>query len=194
MRASMSRCNLICGLDPRRAEIIQLVFEHLAVMPVVAHGAGRDRRQRQAAEDKIIHHLVELQVGGRRAGRGHSHSSKSQDSRRNLNTLDFSSLTLSNPKASSCASSLLRYLRRAARVQREQQIMPLIISHRLVLCIDLRSASPAHAAELRSQVQQYRLAHEADIVGEIDALTRLKSIAADPAGLAATAHALCKPR
>ncbi len=51
-------------------------------------------------------------------------------------------------------------------------------------------AALAHAADLRSEVQQYRLAHEAAIVGEIDALTRLKSIAADPAGLAATAQAL----
>ena len=50
--------------------------------------------------------------------------------------------------------------------------------------------APAHAADLRSQVEQYRVAHEAAIVGEIDSLTRLKSIAADPAGLIATAHAL----
>src|SRR5579862_8511137 len=47
---------------------------------------------------------------------------------------------------------------------------------------------PAHAADLRSKVDQYRLAHEATIVGEIDALARLKSVAADPAGLVATAH------
>jgi acetylornithine deacetylase/succinyl-diaminopimelate desuccinylase-like protein len=48
----------------------------------------------------------------------------------------------------------------------------------------------AHAADLRSEVQHYRLTHEAAIVGELDALTRLKSVAADPAGIAATAHAL----
>jgi acetylornithine deacetylase/succinyl-diaminopimelate desuccinylase-like protein len=48
----------------------------------------------------------------------------------------------------------------------------------------------AHPADLRTEVQQYRLAHEAAIVGELDALTRLKSVAADPAGTAATAHAL----
>ena len=54
----------------------------------------------------------------------------------------------------------------------------------------LAPLAPAHAADLRSQVEQYRLAHEAAIVGEIDSLTRLKSVAADPAGLIATAHAL----
>src|ERR1700720_1103180 len=51
-------------------------------------------------------------------------------------------------------------------------------------------ALPAGAADFRAQVQQYALAHEAAIVGELAALTRLKSVAADPAGLAATAHAL----
>jgi acetylornithine deacetylase/succinyl-diaminopimelate desuccinylase-like protein len=48
----------------------------------------------------------------------------------------------------------------------------------------------AHTADIRTEVQRYRLAHEAAIVGELDALTRLKSVAADPAGIAATAHAL----
>ena len=48
----------------------------------------------------------------------------------------------------------------------------------------------AHAADLRSDVQHYRQTHEAAIVGELDALTRLKSVAADPAGIAATAHQL----
>src|SRR5882757_6026300 len=48
----------------------------------------------------------------------------------------------------------------------------------------------AHTADIRSEVQHYRLAHEAAIVAELDALTRLKSVAADPAGLTATAHAL----
>jgi acetylornithine deacetylase/succinyl-diaminopimelate desuccinylase-like protein len=66
--------------------------------------------------------------------------------------------------------------------------MPLII--RIVCTASILLASFSSAADLRSQVQQYRLAHEADIVGQIDALTRLKSIAADPAGLAATAQAL----
>jgi acetylornithine deacetylase/succinyl-diaminopimelate desuccinylase-like protein len=48
----------------------------------------------------------------------------------------------------------------------------------------------AHAADFRGQIQQYRLAHEAAIVGDLEALTRLKSVAADPAGIVATAHAL----
>ena len=60
-----------------------------------------------------------------------------------------------------------------------------------VLCAaEIVLASPARAADLRSQVQEYRRGHEAAIVGEIDALTRLKSVAADPAGIVATAHAL----
>jgi acetylornithine deacetylase/succinyl-diaminopimelate desuccinylase-like protein len=58
----------------------------------------------------------------------------------------------------------------------------------LLSCIAFLGLLPAHAADLRSQIDQYRLAHEAAIVGEIDALTRLKSVAADPAGLIATAH------
>jgi acetylornithine deacetylase/succinyl-diaminopimelate desuccinylase-like protein len=44
--------------------------------------------------------------------------------------------------------------------------------------------------DLTAQVDAYRLTHEAAIVGALDTLTRLKSIAADPAGLAATAHYL----
>ena len=50
--------------------------------------------------------------------------------------------------------------------------------------------TPVRAADLRSQVEEYRRQHEAAIVGELDALTRLKSVAADPAGLLATAHSL----
>jgi acetylornithine deacetylase/succinyl-diaminopimelate desuccinylase-like protein len=66
-----------------------------------------------------------------------------------------------------------------------------IITATIVLCAaEIALSSTAHAADLRSQVQAYRLAHEAAIVGEIDALTRLKSVAADPAGLIATAQAL----
>ncbi len=66
--------------------------------------------------------------------------------------------------------------------------MPLII--RIACVASILLALPSPAADLRTQVEQYRLAHEADIVGQIDDLTRLKSIAADPAGLSATAHAL----
>jgi acetylornithine deacetylase/succinyl-diaminopimelate desuccinylase-like protein len=56
--------------------------------------------------------------------------------------------------------------------------------------ISQSSVQQAHAADLRTQVQQYRVAHEAAIVAEIDALTRLKSVAADPAGIVAAAHFL----
>ena len=66
--------------------------------------------------------------------------------------------------------------------------MSLII--RIACAASVLLASLSQAADLRSQVNQYRLAHEADIVGEIDALTRLKSIAADPSGLIAAAQAL----
>jgi acetylornithine deacetylase/succinyl-diaminopimelate desuccinylase-like protein len=52
------------------------------------------------------------------------------------------------------------------------------------------ASTQGYAAGLRTQVEQYRLAHEAAIVGELDALTRLKSVAADPAGIIAAAHAL----
>jgi acetylornithine deacetylase/succinyl-diaminopimelate desuccinylase-like protein len=59
------------------------------------------------------------------------------------------------------------------------------------VCAASLLALPAvHAADLRTRVEQYRLAHETAIVGEIDALTRLKSVAADPAGLAAAAQTL----
>ena len=47
-----------------------------------------------------------------------------------------------------------------------------------------------NAADLQTQVERYRQAHEAAIVGQLDALTRLKSVAADPQGLLAMAGAL----
>jgi acetylornithine deacetylase/succinyl-diaminopimelate desuccinylase-like protein len=46
---------------------------------------------------------------------------------------------------------------------------------------------PAAAADLRDEVSAYRAAHEVAIVGQLDELTRLKSVAADPQGLGATA-------
>src|SRR5271168_2397538 len=54
----------------------------------------------------------------------------------------------------------------------------------------LAAALHAGAAELEPQVEKYRAAHETDIVARLDELTRLKSIAADPAGLQATADRL----
>ena len=52
------------------------------------------------------------------------------------------------------------------------------------------AASQVFAADLRNQVERYRLTHEAQIVGQLDELIRLKSVAADRAGLAATADRL----
>lgn len=46
------------------------------------------------------------------------------------------------------------------------------------------------AADLKSEVERYRRDHETAIVGELDALTRLKSVAADPQGLLAMAASL----
>jgi acetylornithine deacetylase/succinyl-diaminopimelate desuccinylase-like protein len=46
------------------------------------------------------------------------------------------------------------------------------------------------APGLMEQVNGYRLAHERAIVGELDELTRIRSVAADPAGLAAAAARL----
>jgi acetylornithine deacetylase/succinyl-diaminopimelate desuccinylase-like protein len=51
-------------------------------------------------------------------------------------------------------------------------------------------AAQAPAADLRDQVEHYRIAHEAAIVGQLDELTRIRSVAADPAGLAAAADRL----
>lgn len=48
--------------------------------------------------------------------------------------------------------------------------------------------APTHAAELRQQVNAYRARHEADIVGRLDELTRLPSVAARPQALAAAAN------
>jgi acetylornithine deacetylase/succinyl-diaminopimelate desuccinylase-like protein len=51
-------------------------------------------------------------------------------------------------------------------------------------------AHQSFAADWMSQVDLYRSRHEAAIVGQLDELTRLKSVAADPAGIAATADRL----
>ena len=53
--------------------------------------------------------------------------------------------------------------------------------------VALLIAMPAFAADLRTEVGAYRAAHEAEIVGRLDTLTRQPSIAADPKGLATTA-------
>ncbi len=54
----------------------------------------------------------------------------------------------------------------------------------------LLACQPIHAADLNRQVDAYRVAHELNIVGTLDQLTRLRSVAADPAGIAAAADFL----
>src|SRR3984885_259031 len=57
-----------------------------------------------------------------------------------------------------------------------------------VVCIS--AAVQTFADELRSQVERYRIAHEMQIVGQLDELTRIKSVAAEPTGLVAAADHL----
>ncbi|HEY2011054.1 MAG TPA: M20/M25/M40 family metallo-hydrolase [Rhizomicrobium sp.] len=54
----------------------------------------------------------------------------------------------------------------------------------------LLMATPAFGADLRQQVSDYRAGHEAQIVGQLDELTRLHSVAAEPQGLATAAARL----
>jgi acetylornithine deacetylase/succinyl-diaminopimelate desuccinylase-like protein len=54
----------------------------------------------------------------------------------------------------------------------------------------LFSAPHASAEDLQQKVESYRLAHEAQIIDQLTELTRIKSIAADPAGIAAAAQRL----
>ena len=64
-----------------------------------------------------------------------------------------------------------------------------------VVCIS--AAVQTFADDLRSQVERYRIAHEMQIVGQLDELTRIKSVAAEPTGLVAAAdhlQALLKAR
>ncbi len=64
-----------------------------------------------------------------------------------------------------------------------------------VVCIC--AAVQTFADDLRNQIERYRIAHEAQIVGQLDELTRIRSVAAEPTGLAAAAdhlQALLKAR
>ena len=54
----------------------------------------------------------------------------------------------------------------------------------------LLTTVPALGADLRAGVDGYRAAHEAAIIGQLDELTRLPSVAANPKGLSATAARL----
>ena len=53
-------------------------------------------------------------------------------------------------------------------------------------------AGTARPADLSAQVDGYRAQHESAIVGQLDELTRLRSVAADPGGITATADRLQK--
>lgn len=61
----------------------------------------------------------------------------------------------------------------------------------MLLAAASHAAAPhAAAADLREQVDRYRIAHEAQIIAQLDQLTRIKSVAADPSGLTAAADRL----
>src|SRR5580704_5439691 len=64
---------------------------------------------------------------------------------------------------------------------------PLEAACRLVAIL---AATQVCAADLRDHVEGYRIAHESQIVGQLEDLTRIRSVAADPAGLAAAADRL----
>jgi acetylornithine deacetylase/succinyl-diaminopimelate desuccinylase-like protein len=57
----------------------------------------------------------------------------------------------------------------------------------LAMAVAAAAAGPAMAGDLVKPVRDYVAAHQKEIVAELDALTRLRSVAADPAGLKATA-------
>ena len=52
------------------------------------------------------------------------------------------------------------------------------------------AATLTFAADLGEQVEKYRMKHEAQIVSQLDDLTRIRSVAAEPAGLVAAADYL----
>jgi acetylornithine deacetylase/succinyl-diaminopimelate desuccinylase-like protein len=62
----------------------------------------------------------------------------------------------------------------------------------LIACcaVSILLAAQSSAADLKSRIDGYQTQHEAAIVGQLDELTRLKSVAADPAGLRAMADRL----
>ncbi len=56
--------------------------------------------------------------------------------------------------------------------------------------VGIFAAAQACAANLRDQIEGYRIAHESQIVGQLDELIRIRSVAADPPGLVAAADRL----
>ena len=68
------------------------------------------------------------------------------------------------------------------------RIMAITLAGALVPLFNTKS----HAADFKAGVDEYRTQHESAIVAQLDELARLKSVAADPAGIAATADRLQK--
>jgi acetylornithine deacetylase/succinyl-diaminopimelate desuccinylase-like protein len=62
--------------------------------------------------------------------------------------------------------------------------------HWLAALVGAAVATQASAADLTAQVRAWRSAHEPQVVGQLVDLTAIRSIAADPAGLAAMANRL----
>jgi acetylornithine deacetylase/succinyl-diaminopimelate desuccinylase-like protein len=66
----------------------------------------------------------------------------------------------------------------------------------LLIALNMQAAGAAQAgyrtraADLKARVDAYRAQHESDIVARLDELARFKSVAADPAGIAAAADRL----
>jgi acetylornithine deacetylase/succinyl-diaminopimelate desuccinylase-like protein len=75
-------------------------------------------------------------------------------------------------------------------IDRPLQLTMRIPFSSMLALVALTVATPAGTADLQQQVQSYRAAHERQIVGELDELTRIRSVAADPAGLFAAADHL----
>ncbi len=64
------------------------------------------------------------------------------------------------------------------------------IANSALLVASISGIAAVAAADLNAQVAKYRAAHEAAIVASLDELVRLKSVAAEPAGLRAAADRL----
>jgi acetylornithine deacetylase/succinyl-diaminopimelate desuccinylase-like protein len=59
-------------------------------------------------------------------------------------------------------------------------------------CLAIATTVPAVADDLSRDVTQFRTTHESQIIAQLSELTRQRSVAADPAGLAATADLLVR--
>ncbi|MGH8199342.1 MAG: M20/M25/M40 family metallo-hydrolase [Steroidobacteraceae bacterium] len=80
--------------------------------------------------------------------------------------------------------------RRTEARRRKRDYIKKTLAALLVALTSSFCVSPTHASDLRQQVDAYRATHEKDIVTQLDALTRLPSVAAHPQALVATADRL----